>query len=142
MFHGRILIEWLKWGCWDNKNAYIWAMANKVKVSFPGGRSTWLDPKTADTKTVRRMGGRVIEAAPIPEVPKVYAKPITEPIVDPVADNDDLVDTREEEGFAELNTNFAIPSEKDFAAPAPKEAEPKAVKAAPKKMGRPKKAKA
>ena len=120
MFHGRILIEWLKWGCWDNKNAYIWAMANKVKVSFPGGRSTWLDPKTADTKTVRRMGGRVIEAAPIPEVPKVYAKPITEPIVDPVADPD--------EESAEV----------DFTAPAPKEESAPAKKP----MGRPKKAKA
>lgn len=109
-------------------------MANKVKVVFPGGRVAWLDYKIAHTRTIVRMGGRVVETEPAPVVPKAYATPITQAIVDPVADNDDLVDTREEEGFAELNTNFAIPSEKDFAAPAPK-----AVKAAPKKMGRPKK---
>lgn len=52
-------------------------MSKKVKVVFPGGRKTYMDRKTAETKTVVKMGGRIVEEM-IPEVPKSYAKPIVD----------------------------------------------------------------
>lgn len=90
-------------------------MTNKLKVVFPGGRVSYLDPKTADSKTVRRMGGVVVTAPEPIAVPKAYAKPLAAPIVET------------EEDFEPV----------DFTAPAPVEDAP-----AKKPMGRPKKVKA
>lgn len=53
-------------------------MSKKVQVLFPGGRKVWMSPKTAESKTVVKMGGKIIEAI-LPPV-KTYAPIVPEPV--------------------------------------------------------------